>query len=184
MATLKVLSGPTAGHCFDITADQAVVGRDMFCEIVLPSHSVSRQHARIVREAGNYFIEDLGSLNGTYVNGARVTRRMSLNDQDRIHIYETVLSFSFGPPLSEAVLVSNHSAVEPTVDAPSTMAMHILGSLDGARARGSTSTPKRNCGRCSTSLAAWDAPPRSKSSCPRCWRACSKCFRRPSAGTS
>ena len=73
MATLKVISGPNAGHSYEVAGDEAVVGRYPFCDIVLPSHSVSRQHARIVREADGFYIEDLDSLNGTFVNGTRLS---------------------------------------------------------------------------------------------------------------
>ena len=102
MATLKVLNGTTAGHSYEVASDAAVVGRYPFCDIVLPSHSISRQHARIVREADGYYIEDLNSLNGTFVNGKRVGGRTKLSDQDHIHVYETLLSFHDGSNLHAA----------------------------------------------------------------------------------
>lgn len=93
MATLEVLSGTNAGQSYDLTAEQTVIGRYPFCDIVIPVHTISRQHTRLVRSEGAYFIEDLGSLNGTYVNGNRIQQRMPLADDDRIQLYDVVIVF-------------------------------------------------------------------------------------------
>jgi len=111
MATLQVLSGNHAGKCYELSGDQVVIGRYPFCDIVLPSHSISRQHARIVREGPGFFIEDLNSLNGTFVNGHRISGRHKLKDDDRIHLYEVQVSFHEGsampapsPPVEPAAV--------------------------------------------------------------------------------
>lgn len=93
MATLKVLKGTNVGQSYDLPEGEAVIGRYPFCDIVLPSQTISRQHARITYFKGRYFVEDLGSLNGTFLNGDRVRKRTPLDDQDRIRIYETLLLF-------------------------------------------------------------------------------------------
>lgn len=98
MATLEVVKGANAGDFYELTANESVVGRYPFCEVVIPSHTVSRQHARISQTGGDYFLEDLSSLNGTFVNGKRVTERTRLQDQDRIRIYEILLLFHAGKP--------------------------------------------------------------------------------------
>lgn len=98
MAILQVIKGGNAGHCYELTSNDSVLGRYPFCEVVLPSHTVSRQHARIVRTGDNFYIEDLNSLNGTFLNGERVRKRTLLKDQDRIRIYEILLLFSTGKP--------------------------------------------------------------------------------------
>ena len=54
--------------------------------VYLDSLSVSRHHARIVCAHGAYFVEDLGSSNGTYVNGVRVNGRVPLTEHDELHI--------------------------------------------------------------------------------------------------
>lgn len=134
MATLKVVSGPNAGHCYVITGDEAVLGRYPFCDIVLPSHSVSRQHARILRETDGYYIEDLNSLNGTFVNGQRIVSRTRLNDLDRIHVYETLLSFQDGSPATIAATAPEATlpgmAVPPVREEPAVRATHIVGTID------------------------------------------------------
>lgn len=133
VATLKVISGPNAGHSYVITGDEAVLGRYPFCDVVLPSHSVSRQHARIVREADGYYIEDLNSLNGTFVNGQRIGVRTRLRDHDRIHVYETLLSFLDGSQLPTSATAEG--ATLPGVAAPREVpelvrATHIVGSVE------------------------------------------------------
>ncbi|MFO0907220.1 MAG: FHA domain-containing protein [Isosphaeraceae bacterium] len=63
------------------------IGRDACCELRTRSRSVSRVHARVVWEDGSYRIEDLGSTNGSYVNGRRVRRgAMALRIGDRIRV--------------------------------------------------------------------------------------------------
>ncbi len=135
MATLKVVSGPNAGHSYEVAGDEAVVGRYPFCDIVLPSHSVSRQHARIVRETDGYYIEDLNSLNGTFVNGQRVGMRTRLHDDDKIHVYETLLSFHDGSNVEIAPTVAGgrlSAANGPTAaeEIAPARATHIVGSMD------------------------------------------------------
>jgi sigma-B regulation protein RsbU (phosphoserine phosphatase) len=98
MATLEICTDANARQFFELTADETVVGRDQFCDIVLRNHTVSRQHARIVRSAEGFLIEDLSSLNGTYINGRRIEGRAPIKDQDRIHFYEVVTLFHAGAP--------------------------------------------------------------------------------------
>lgn len=103
MATLEVCTGTGGREFHELTSDEMLVGRDQFCDIVLRNHTVSRQHARIVRAADGFYIEDLSSLNGTYVNGRRLEGRTLINDQDRIHVYEVVTIFhAANPPPREA----------------------------------------------------------------------------------
>jgi serine phosphatase RsbU (regulator of sigma subunit) len=102
MATLEVCTESNGRQFFELTSEETVVGRDQFCDIVLRRHTVSRQHARIVRSAEGFFIEDLSSLNGTYLNGRRLERRTPIKDQDRIHIYEVVTVFHEGSPAAAA----------------------------------------------------------------------------------
>lgn len=63
-----------------------VIGRHSSAEIMLPDRQISRQHARIRRTAEAFVIQDLGSKNGTFVNGQAVTAPVSLKDGDVIQI--------------------------------------------------------------------------------------------------
>lgn len=93
MSVLQMIKGPHRGQIFELTEDESVIGRYPFCQVVLHSHTVSREHARIEFVDGEYYISDLGSLNGTFVNSERIRGRRKLADGDRIRIYEIVLLF-------------------------------------------------------------------------------------------
>jgi serine phosphatase RsbU (regulator of sigma subunit)/pSer/pThr/pTyr-binding forkhead associated (FHA) protein len=73
--------------------ESAVLGRQPDCDIVLEAGAVSRQHARIVRLGAGYFVEDLQSRNGTFVNGVRVEGRHKLSEDDELKICDLVFSF-------------------------------------------------------------------------------------------
>jgi pSer/pThr/pTyr-binding forkhead associated (FHA) protein len=75
---------------------EEIVGRDDNVSIPINDPLASRQHAKIVREGDQYWIEDLRSLNGTLVNGETVTRRQLVSN-DHIGIGETVLTFVVEP---------------------------------------------------------------------------------------
>lgn len=69
---LVVLRGPNAGARYLLDRDTTVVGRHPDCEIFLHDVTVSRRHSEIRRDAQDFVLRDLGSLNGSYVNGERV----------------------------------------------------------------------------------------------------------------
>ncbi|MCA9193235.1 MAG: FHA domain-containing protein [Planctomycetales bacterium] len=63
------------GDTIDLTKDRLVIGRRESCDIVLRFNNVSGQHARMTLEQGYWFCKDLGSTNGTKVNGFRISRK-------------------------------------------------------------------------------------------------------------
>src|SRR5262249_22494072 len=73
--------------------DKHVLGRDPECEVHIPVTSVSRRHAQIVLQQGKFFIEDLQSRNGTFVNNQAITARTPLRNNDRIRICDFVAAF-------------------------------------------------------------------------------------------
>ena len=109
MATIEILAGSNVGQRYELTADQTVLGRDAFCDVVFPSRTVSRQHARIIRAVEGFYVEDLGSQNGTYLNGQRINGRARLHDQDRLRIYDFTMRFHGDPERGST------SSEEPTV---------------------------------------------------------------------
>src|SRR5690606_37027200 len=93
-------TGSYAGRSYELTADQMVIGRNAFCDIVFDDHSISREHAQVIHDSGQYFLEDLESLNGTYLNGERLQGRVPLHDRDHIRCYKIEMHFYEGatPP--------------------------------------------------------------------------------------
>jgi diguanylate cyclase (GGDEF)-like protein len=75
-----------------IESDSVVLGRDKNCEVTIDDHSASRRHARIIRKSGNYFVVDMGSTNGTWVNGESV-QIQQLNTGDRIRVGRWIFKF-------------------------------------------------------------------------------------------
>ena len=73
---------------------ERTVGRDDSNDIVLQDDQASGQHARIAVKDGAFWISDLGSRNGTFVNGVRVDARHKLVSKDLIKIGRTVLRFT------------------------------------------------------------------------------------------
>ncbi len=92
MARLVLLQGgEVVPH--DLVDEATVLGRHPDCEIQLQSNMVSRRHARLVRDGKQFRVEDLGSGNGTFVNGQRIDQPMVLKHEDRIKVGPLLLRF-------------------------------------------------------------------------------------------
>ncbi len=92
---LVIKVGPQIGQEFELTQNEVTIGRDPACEIVIPLGSVSRRHARLSQKGGVYNLEDLGSSNGTTLNGKPLTSLATLKDGDQIGLgQEVFLIFS------------------------------------------------------------------------------------------
>jgi len=83
---LVVMDGPDANQSYPIEKDQVVLGREDHCDIVLRERQISREHIKVLRNDGRYFVEDLASRNGTWVNGKKLEGTQELYDNDEIHI--------------------------------------------------------------------------------------------------
>jgi two-component system cell cycle response regulator len=83
--TLVALSGCDAGAAYAVERE-LVLGRSAEANVSIDDSGMSRHHARVLRAAEGFFVEDLGSTNGTFVNGARLQRRALLADGDRISV--------------------------------------------------------------------------------------------------
>ncbi len=81
--TLEVIEGPENGKKFDLSTNSTTIGRAPDNDLPLQDPSVSSHHARIDFHNGQYFLSDLQSSNGTYVNNNRVDQS-PLNDKDLI----------------------------------------------------------------------------------------------------
>lgn len=98
MALLKVLKGPTPGQQFKLDREKSILGRHPDCDIVLDVGAISRQHAQILLVGPDYFVQDLQSRNGTFVNGQQIHELRRLEENDRIKICDLLFTFHSKTP--------------------------------------------------------------------------------------
>ncbi len=118
MAILEIVKGNAPGTRFEIDSDRSVIGRSADCEVPLDVPAVSRRHAAIFRERGSYFIEDLQSRNGTFLNDNRLTERAPLGEGDRLLICDQEFRFYTGhsPALLNPLRNLEESSITDLVD--------------------------------------------------------------------
>ncbi len=95
MASIHVIQGPDKGRTYELAAEESILGR-ISETLQLNDPTVSRRHARLVPQSGEWLIEDLGAANGTYVNGVRLRKLQKLQQGDQLRAGSTVLVFG-GP---------------------------------------------------------------------------------------
>src|ERR1700755_1021337 len=122
MALLELVKGFNPGIRFELDGDRAVIGRSADCEVPLDVPAVSRRHAAILRERGHYFVEDLQSRNGTFLNDNRLTERVPLGEGDRLVICDQEFRFYTGqtPALLNPLRNLEESSITDIVDARTT----------------------------------------------------------------
>lgn len=114
---LVVRRGPQPNQTYDLNKDIITVGRDITNDITINDPECSRHHMRFTRGAGGFTLEDLGSTNGTFVNGQRLTGAKPLSNGDMIGLGETVTlgyELARGPA---GATVSSAPAPEPVTAA-------------------------------------------------------------------
>jgi S-DNA-T family DNA segregation ATPase FtsK/SpoIIIE len=117
-ATVRVLDGPDAGKTFPISTGATEIGRAADCDIRLDDDLVSRQHARVVVTRDSVEIADLGSTNGTRLNGEEISRR-AWTQGDRLVVGDTTLTIDVGPSMDRNSIPAIHAfnrspLVDPT----------------------------------------------------------------------
>jgi pSer/pThr/pTyr-binding forkhead associated (FHA) protein len=122
---LRVLEGPAAGRTIAIRAE-VVLGRGEGIELTIADDEMSRRHARVVPDDSGAIVEDLGSLNGTFVNGERIGSPRRLVSGDRIKVGTSILRFVAAPAPARAQEIAS-----PDV----TRAHEIVAPDDATRAR-------------------------------------------------
>jgi hypothetical protein len=132
---LVVRRGPQPNQAYDLNKDLVTLGRDITNDIVINDPEVSRHHLRLARGAGGFTLEDLGSTNGTFINGQRLAGSRPLRPGDMIGLGETVtLSYEStvgdasrmaGPPAGTMLNEAQRSMSQPAQPAPMTQQQPI-----------------------------------------------------------
>src|SRR4051812_50135263 len=101
MPSLVFLAGPIAGRRYKLGEGEYVIGRRSDCQIFVPDMRVSRQHARLWRDGESWTLEDLGSNNGTYINGIRLQSSTQLRHDNEITIANNKIPAEANEPARE-----------------------------------------------------------------------------------
>ena len=88
---LVVTQGSQAGQSAALADGVIMIGRGADCQIILDDDYVSTRHARVVSGENGIYVEDLGSTNGSYVNGQRITAPTTITMSDTVRIGKTIL---------------------------------------------------------------------------------------------
>jgi predicted component of type VI protein secretion system len=114
-------SGPTPGKIFPLEKNELYIGRDLSNDIVINDPEISRRHTRLFQQSGTYAVEDMGSTNGTSINGQRLTGPGFLQPGDVLTLGERVTLHFEALPVAENVAVpmdAQAAAYPPTYEMP------------------------------------------------------------------
>lgn len=131
MTALLLLTGPQAGRRHEVTGE-VVIGRSPSCTIALEDAKVSRRHVRLVVEDGQARVMDLGSRNGTLVNGEKLEAELALLPGDRLQVGDSTILFE---PGARAAL-SDREAEGEIHSAPVEELLPVVGAVAGLYSAG------------------------------------------------
>jgi len=146
---LIMRTGPTPGAAYILEGDQMTIGRDSTNEITINDAEVSRRHARLTFQGGKYVLEDLGSTNGTFVNGQRLAGPRVLKAGEVVSFGEQiVLVFEMSTNDPDATMVSPRAAAVPATSRPASPPppppAEYAGSIPASPAATPTPAPAKN----------------------------------------
>lgn len=121
MATLRLVHGVEPDKRFALSADKSTIGRSTECEVALDVAAVSRRHADVLKQGEAFVLQDLGSRNGTFLNGQRIVAPTPLKHGDRIVVCDQEFAFETAelagkPSLLGGGLTSATSSLVELVD--------------------------------------------------------------------
>jgi len=115
---LVMSQGPQPGQTFLLDRDVLTIGRDPGNDITIDDGQISRQHARITRQGGFLILEDIGSTNGTFVNGMRLVASHTLANGDVVGMGDAVALTFYGSGASATETVIGAPPVRPAFTPP------------------------------------------------------------------
>ncbi|MFL5319456.1 MAG: FHA domain-containing protein [Myxococcaceae bacterium] len=121
---LTVAKGQQEGKSFDFEQAETNIGRTADNDVILYDPGVSRRHARIFSKDGKYFAEDMGSSNGTKVNGETISGAKELKSGDTVAVGPVVFAFELPQPAANATMFDSGS--QPAVSDQSTRLLQGL----------------------------------------------------------
>ena len=116
VAKLIVASGKSAGRSITLKHGKILIGRAEECDIRPLGEEVSRRHCAVVEEAGAVTVEDLKSRNGTYVNGAKISAKVTVSDGDIVRVGTLELKVSCAAPAATAAPAAAAPAAAASMD--------------------------------------------------------------------
>lgn len=125
---LLVNGGPSAGTIVEVTGALLTIGRGSECDVVIPDASISRRHVQIIRQESGLYAQDLGSRNGTAINGQRLSAPRRLEDGDTLTVGNIPLRYVVERPAEQpesqqtellpSAQREHHAAEEPAQHSP------------------------------------------------------------------
>jgi len=109
-------SGPTTGKIYPLEAPEIIIGRDASNGVAINDAEISRKHAKLSLHGSAYVIQDLGSTNGSFVNGQRITGTQVLNPGDTVSFGENIVLMYEAAQDPNATVISSaqaHKTVAP-----------------------------------------------------------------------
>lgn len=132
---LVMRSGPTPGAVHPLEGDQIMIGRDSSNGVAINDPEVSRRHARLTFQGGKYVIEDLGSTNGTFINGQRLSGPHVLKAGDVVALGEQIVlmydavNIDPGATVASPRNVARSATPVPPLVAPPPLAQNYAGQV-------------------------------------------------------
>jgi serine phosphatase RsbU (regulator of sigma subunit)/pSer/pThr/pTyr-binding forkhead associated (FHA) protein len=129
MAVLREVNGDRE---YFLREKVTVIGREPACDIVVGTRTTSGRHALLLNSGGVYYVEDLNSVNGTYVNDQRIRQRRRLNPGDRLEIPGLVVTFQADELADQAAASQTLAQTVAETRTITSMRVPVLSSLEVA----------------------------------------------------
>lgn len=142
-ATPALLLIDAAGAAWPVPVLPALIGRQEDCAIRLDSRQISRHHARLTQEGGIFFLEDLGSANGTFLNHQRIQARTALRHGDLLMVADIPFRIALGGAIAAGAATLSPAQTGPAPEAGSITAPREASPARACPTASSTPPPPR-----------------------------------------